>query len=383
METDQVSNEVSNGQFVHRGRKFTLFRLKPGGDYFIKIQKNGVRKQRSLKSPFLVEARKTAKSLVDQVLLGDSDWSPPAPPTTNLHKIFQKYRAVASKHGLAERTVEQNISEFRKVIGRQSNLKTYKLTELTGKTIRDFFDREMQKINVSNEVVRQQKLRSIRSTLRQARSIFKTDWVKRYEDAGFTIPNLTEFIKEKVAKPQDTAHTQVEDGVFESIEAAAKQLKQTDPELYICHLLAKSTLRRGEIQRAEWKWVIQLNGQPTFRLNANQKGKRPTDIPIDVEIYSELVDWQNQGKDLQYILPANGWYKERCGYTCKEYDKWLRECGLSTGHTFHEVRARSLHNIRESYGMEVAQRIGRHTDPITTERHYTGFKKYPTNFKVV
>jgi len=378
----EVSIEASIGQFVHRGRQYTLFRLKPGGDYFIKIQKGGVRKQRSLKTPLLVDAKKAAKKLIDSVLFSKSDWSPPPSPTTTLHRVFQKYRFIGSSHGLAPRTVDQNISEVRKVVGRSENPKSFSLSQLTGRTIRDFFDRELMKVDVVDEVARQKKLRSIRSSLRQARSVFKEDWLNRYKDAGLDVPDLTSFLKEKVDRPQDVPHQQVEDGVFGNIEKAAEKLKDTQPELHICHLLAKSTLRRGEIQRAEWDWIIHLGGQPVFRLNANQKGKRPTDIPIDPDIYRELCDWRKQNKDAQYILPPNGWFKERCGYTCKKYDKWLRATGLKTEHTFHEVRAWSLHQIRETYGMETAQRIGRHRDARTTETHYTGLKKLPVNFKI-
>ena len=376
-----MSNEVSNGQFSHRGRQYKLFRLKPNGDYYIKIQKDGVRKQRSLKTPMLPDARKAAKELIDEILLSKTGWSPAIPATT-LHRVFQKYRHIGSAHGLSPRTVEQNISEVRKVVGREIDPKTVSLSLLTGRTVRDFFDREFAKIDVGDEVARQKKLRSIRSSLRQARSVFKEDGVKRYRDAGMEIPDLSEFRKEKVARPQDAPHLQVEDGVFENIETAAGKLPQSRAHIRICHLLAKTTLRRGEVQRAEWKWIVQLDGQPVFRLNANQKGKRPTDIPIDPDIYRELCEWQKEGHDFQYVLPPNGWYKERCGYTCKEYDRWLRECGLNTEHTFHEVRAWSLHKIRERYGMEVAQRIGRHTNPATTQNHYTGLKNIPRDFKL-
>ena len=169
-----------------------MFRLKPNGDYYIKIQKDGVRKQRSLKTPMLPDARKAAKELIDEILLSKTGWSPAIPATT-LHRVFQKYRHIGSAHGLSSRTVEQNISEVRKVVGREIDPKTVSLSLLTGRTVRDFFDREFAKIDVGDEVARQKKLRSIRSSLRQARSVFKEDWVKRYRDAGMEIPDLSDF----------------------------------------------------------------------------------------------------------------------------------------------------------------------------------------------
>lgn len=376
-----VSNESSIGQFNHRGRQYKLFQLKAGGDYFIKIQRGGVRKQRSLKTHVLVDAKKKAKTLVDNVLLGTSSWTP-AKPATNLYRIFQKYRNLASTHGLKDRSVEQNISELRKIVGRKIDPKTVSLVALNDRTIRDFFDRELASIDVRDEELRQQKLRSIRSTLKQARSVFKDAWVKRYRDAGFEVPDMSDFLKEKVEKPLDTPHVQAEDGVFEKIEAAAESIKESRPEIWVAHQLAKSTLRRGEIQRAEWTWIVHVDGQPTFRLNANQKGKRPTDIPIDPKIYKNLCEWRKKSEDDQFILPPNGWYKERCGYTCKDYDQWLRSVGLQTKKTFHEVRAWALHLIREEFGLEVAQRVGRHRDSHTTEFNYTGEKKWPVKFKI-
>jgi hypothetical protein len=41
----------------------------------------------------------------------------------------------------------------------------------------------------------------------------------------------------------------------------------------------------------------------------------------------------------------------------KELDKWLRDKGgLKTDKTFHELRAYTLHTIREKYGQEGAAR---------------------------
>lgn len=374
----EVSKKVST--LIHRGKKYSLFQLRPGGDYFIKLQKAGVRKQRSLKTPFVNDAQKSAKTLIDTVLYsGKSEWEAPPPPTTTLWRIFQRYRAIGSAQGLAVRTVEQNISEMRKVVGRANDPKKITLETLTDKTIRDFFDREMGGIDVRDERVRQKKLRSIRSSLRQARAIFKDEWCKRYEDHGMAIPDIQGYLKEKVEKPTDSPHQQVEDGVFEKIEKAAETLKQTRPEIHIAYLLAKATLRRKELQQAMWSWIVHLNGQPYFRINENQKGKRCTDIPIDQEIYKELCEWRKTQTG-EFILPEHGWESERCGYLCKEFDAWIREAGLLTDHTMHEVRARSLHLIREKYGLEVARRVGRHTESSTTENHYTGEKKLPSGF---
>jgi len=65
----------------------------------------------------------------------------------------------------------------------------------------------------------------------------------------------------------------------------------------------------------------------------------------------------------------------------KELDKWLREKGgLKTDHTFHELRAHTLHTVRDKYGLEVAARVARHSDSSITAQAYTGEKKIPANF---
>ena len=310
---------------------------------------------------------------------GRSDWETPAPPTTTLWRVFQRYRAVATAAGLSVRTVEQNISEMKKIVGREENPKTIILSDLNDKYIRDFFDREMQTIDVSDEHLRQRKLRSIRSTLSQARSIFKEDWIKRYSDHDMEIPDLKQFLKEKVERPKESRHQQVEDGVFENIEKKLETIVDSDPAIYIIYLLAKATLRRGEIQSAKWDWIVQLKGQPHFRMDENQKGKRRTDIPICQNIYKKLCEWRIK-HDGEFIVPENGWATERCGYSCKEFDSWIRKAGLKTPHTLHEVRARSIYLVREKYGLEVATSFGRHTDSEVTETHYAGEKKLPSNF---
>ena len=67
----------------------------------------------------------------------------------------------------------------------------------------------------------------------------------------------------------------------------------------------------------------------------------------------------------------------------KDLDKWLRnEGGLKTDHTFHELRAHTLHTIREKYGQEVAAAVGRHSEGGVTVRHYTGKKQIPADFNL-
>jgi integrase len=217
--------------------------------------------------------------------------------------------------------------------------------------------------------------------LKQAKSVFKRAFHSRYEDAGIYLGNIEGFLLEQAETPATVDKEPLEDSVVEALDAKVEALSEVRPDFHAAYLLAKSTLRRGEIQRAKWDWVQMKKGHPHIVMSADQKGKKPTAIPLDPKIYAALQRWYRLTDDKEHILPENGWTGERCGYFMKELDKWLRnEGGLKTDKTFHELRAHTLHTIREKYGLEVAAAVGRHSEAGITAKHYTGKKQIPANF---
>ena len=365
-------------KFLYKARPYTLYRNVLGGPFYVKVQRQGFRKQTSLHTTDPERAVMMALNVIDYLLTGISDEQLQEPSHASLDLVTRTYRVIALRHGLQERTVDGNISE---IIGRRKSLKSFPVSRLTGKLVREFIDFELDLIAGQGEDARQTKLRSIQSVLKQAKSIFKKAFHSRYEDAGIYLGNIEGFLLERAETPVSVDKEPLEDEVVEVLDAKVEAVRDTRPDFHAAYLLAKSTLRRAEIQRAKWDWIQMKKGEPHIVMSADQKGKKPTAIPLDPKIYAALQQWFKLTDDKEYILPEDGWTGERCGYFMKELDKWLRnEGGLTTDHTLHELRAHSLHTIREKYGLEVAATVGRHSDAGITARHYTGKKKIPANF---
>jgi integrase len=369
-------------RFMFRGRHYTLFRPRLGGSYYIKIQRQGFRKTTSLHTDDPERAVAMAINVVDYFLTGVDPEALKEPSHATADLVTRSYRIIALRHGLKEVTIDGNISSLKKIIGRRQSLRSYPISRLTGKLVREFIDFELDLIAGQGEEARQRKLRSIRSVLKQAKSIFKKSFHSRYEDAGIYLGNIEGFMLEQGETPATKTKVPLEDEVMEVLDAKVEALSEVRPDFHAAYLLAKSTLRRGEIQRAKWDWIQMKKGQPHIVMSADdQKGKKATSIPLDPSIYATLQQWYKLTKDKEYILPEDGWAGERCGYFMKELDKWLREKGgLKTDHTFHELRAHTLHTVREKYGLEVAARVARHSDSSITAQAYTGEKKIPANF---
>jgi integrase len=375
--------EKGKMRFMYRGRHYTLFRPRLGGSYYIKIQRLGFRKTTSLHTDDPDRAVAMAINVIDYFLTGIDPEALKEPSHATADLVTRSYRVIALRHGLKERTINGNIGALKKIIGRRTSLRNYPISRLTGKLVREFIDFELDIIVGQGEEARQGKLRSVRSVLKQAKSIFKKSFHSRYEDAGIYLGNIEGFMLEQGETPAVVTKVPLEDEVVEALDAKVAQLKEVRPDFHAAYLLAKSTLRRSEIQRAKWDWLQMKKGQPHIVMSADQKGKKATSIPLDPSIYAALRQWYKLTEDKEYILPENGWEGERCGYFMKELDKWLRDKGgLKTDHTFHELRAHTLHTIREKYGLEVAARVGRHSNSSITAQCYTGEKQIPAGFNL-
>jgi len=368
---------------MFRGRHYSLFRPWLGGNYYIKIQRLGFRKTTSLHTDDPKRAVAMAIGVIDYFLSGIDPEALKEPSHATADLVTRSYRVIALRHGLKEVTIGGNISSLKKIIGRRKSLRSFPISRLTGKLVREFIDFELDLIAGQGEEARQRKLRSIQGVLKQAKSIFKKSFHSRYEDAGIHLGNIEGFMLERGETPVLVTKVPLEDEVVEVLDAKMEKLGEVRPDRYAAYLLAKSTLRRGEIQRAKWDWIQMKKGHPHIVMSADQKGKKATSIPLDPTIYAALQQWYKLTEDKEYILPEDGWEGERCGYFMKELDKWLRDKGgLKTDHTFHELRAHTLHTIREKYGLEVAARVGRHSDSSITAQCYAGEKKIPVGFNL-
>jgi len=344
-------------RFKYKGRAYTLFKPRLGSNFYIKIQRQGYRKTTSLHTVDPVRAVTMAVGVIGFMLTGIDPEALKEPSHATADLVTRSYRVIALRHGLKERTVNGNIAALKKIIGRRKSLKNFPISRLTGKLVREFIDFELGLVVRQGKHARQRKLRSIQSVLKQAKSIFKKSFRSQYEDAGIYLGNLNDFMLEQAETPVVVDKKPLEDEFVKALDAKVEQLKEVRPDFYAAYLLAKSTLRRSEIQQAKWDWIQMMKGQPHIVMSAGQNGKTPTAIPLDPKIYAALQRWYKLTEDKEYILPEDGWAGERCGYFMKELDKWLRDKGgLKTDHTFHELRAYTLHTIREKYGQGGAAR---------------------------
>ena len=327
-------------RFTHRGRHYSLYQQKIAGPYYVKIQRNGLRKQTSTKTNEPENAVRIAVDLIDQFLYDAPRQMSTAPPSfAKLGTLTKAYYNIGLKHGLKEKTLRDNIVALKRIVGKRSGFPATPVSHLCGEVVRDFYDAEMGKVQGQSEDARQRVLRGIKQALSKARSIFKTEHLLRYDDIGLYVGDIQPFLTESVEAPLVNEHKPVDTKVIEGLEAKLKANKEARPEFWAAYLLAKATLRRGEIDRAKWDWIEQKGSQdPVIKISADQKGKGPTTTPIDPEVFAELQWWWKITDDKEYIIPANGYPSARAGKTLMELDNWFRQNGLDTKHTFHELR---------------------------------------------
>jgi len=236
---------------------------------------------------------------------------------------------------------------------------------------------------------------SCNSTIRQARSLFAPKVVKFLP--LLRLPDPAPFAKVEFYDRQHTKYVSKIDAPA-IVEAAHTQLSKTDPQAFLCFLLAIGAgLRRGEIDSLCWHQIdfkkCQIEVATTEVASVKTDDSRG-EIEIDEQTATLLQGHRAllKAKDKDYVIAAEGgegkrkWGQHyRADIPFKNLITWLRSYQHNEKKPLQKVQ-KPLHELRKELGALITQEHGiyaasralRHSNVGTTAAYYADKKARTT-----
>lgn len=367
-------------RFTHQARSYTLFKRSPdsAAPWYVHFQRAGVRHKRCLETADDAQAIERAVALIDRTR--SERWVamelfPKTKSNTSLQTVLDVYRQVAT---ISPRTVKTNILSllkiFERVTGQRRDPSKILLTEIDRALATKFQDAMVQLYTTgisdgpAHREARERALRSSRSTICQARSIFSRkgdqDLIDRYADHALTLPPcidqfMTCKLRGRIAK---TDYHVPPDQVIQQTFIEIEKLKK-DRSVYLGFWLAVGAgLRRKEIRFCDWSHIRDCDGQLWVDGGIGKDG-RPIRVPIQERAAQAIRPLR---KDSDWVVPG------RSDRWCRRLCRWMRAQGWETDKLLHELRAYCGSRIYQESPL-AAMRFLRHKSIAVTERHYVRY----------
>jgi len=234
----------------------------------------------------------------------------------------------------------------------------------------------------SNPAARASAIRTSNSYLRCARSLFSPRLV-RFVSEKLELPEPLPFSGIKIERPRAPKY-QGKIDVPLLITAARNELRELNPDAYICLLLAIGAgLRKGEIDSLRWQ-QIDFDRQ-VVRLEVSEHGDLKTEesadeIEVDEALTSELRAHMPRAKGPFVIASAqpaklrSDGQHYRCQSTFAILYEWLHGKGIADKKPLHVLRKEFGSIINQRHGLYAASAALRHRNISTTAGHYVGHK---------
>jgi integrase len=213
--------------------------------------------------------------------------------------------------------------------------------------------------------------RSVRSDLRQARSLFKPDLLPVYE--SLNLPDLSGFTGAYVCQDPLAYREEHTPGEIAIMQSGAELASIGRPELFNAWALGYyCALRASEIAALRWSWFKragdnwEIEIRKRIQEHFDPKGYSGW-VPVHASVYRRLVEvdeWR------PYLLPGND-RGARSRIVVRDLAAWMRSKGWSRRHCSHELRAYRGNVWRHTYGDEVMRDWLRHSSVRVGLRHYT------------
>jgi integrase len=287
--------------------------------------------------------------------------------------LYWKHSAVAKR--TARNNALSILKILEKVKGYPVRPENVPLTEITPSLVTDYqaviaesYEKTAPKDTSAQREAKERALRSTRSTITQARSLFsrrgELDMIAIYEANGIEIPeSVYKFTSCKVrGQTTKSDYSAPPDSVAQnSLEEI--ELMRRDAPVYLAFWLAVgSGLRRNEIHHCRWEYIVEVEGTPRV-IGGLGKDGRVINVPIQTRAFTAIVSFRKK----------DGWViEERSGTWAKRLSKWLRGQGWRTRLTIHELRA-YVGSLIYSKDPVAAMRFLRHKNIRTTETSYVRY----------
>jgi integrase len=371
-----LENQSSNTGFEHRGRAYAVF--KRGEKYYIHFQYKGRRYLKTLDTNLVGVAKTRAKVFIESVMNGL--WNPVKPeiPESKIYTFGEIAEVYMETATVMPKTAKENVQALYlvlKALG-QENPAAVKLNYLSGKKVAVYQAamvsryRDRAETEEDRRDAKVRALRSSRSQLRQGRSLFCERQRSIYEDRGIDIPEcLLEFCRARMEGRNDKReYLAPEDGVIEKIFVEVETLFDRDRTSFIAFWFAVGAgLRRGEIGRMRWEWIIDRDGQPWVSGGVGKKGEK-VEVPIQDRAWAALSRVRQESGLVLGTASKNLVWARNINY-------WLRLNGMvNTEKVLHELRA-YVGSLIYMQNPVAAMKFMRHGNLATTERFYCRYGK--------
>jgi integrase len=364
------------------GRKRKLYRIKPGGAFYVRFQLRGKDIERSTGLATEAAAKDKAKQIVEAEISGDMDKSRELKMRSDACSLRQVCDVYLDKFG-RNRTSRGNIGALEKLVrlGCGRSLEDARTTMLTAKLIRDFEAAEEKRIarERGGALDRASELRvrtSIGSVVRQARSIFARKYLHWYEN--LSLPNLDQFKTQGVRAPKRRGDPRpLDEAAVAALFENSKQLAVDDPSCYVAFILfALLGMRNSEIRFARKNWLRRTENGGAILDIVN----RPEDnffckgyerhLPVSPEIVDLLDRYYKSSPDGEFLVPA-GTKTEREAIVMDRHRIWAGQFIKGYTKVSYELRryAGSM-VLKKSGSLVAAKKFLGHANVATTEKWY-------------
>ena len=221
---------------------------------------------------------------------------------------------------------------------------------------------------------------SVNSLIRQAKCLFSPKITRHLE---LELPDPLPFHGIEF-EPRPSLKYRSRFDVRKVIQAAVKELSETQPELFKIFLLAVMVgLRRKEIDLLEWEsflWdasVIRIEETKYFHPKSQDS---VGDVPVDAEAMEIFRGYRARSKG-PFVIESGTRPESHIAYEYYRCDKhfeklttWLRKKGVHADKPLHTLRKEYGSQICARHGIHAASRALRHSDIRVTNEYYADSK---------
>jgi len=369
------------------GRRRKLIRRKPSGPFHVRFQHRGKDILRSLGTTVEGVAKEKARMIIEATINEDAHTSRALKVRSDYSTLRDIANIYIEKFGTdarRRRTAGNNVGALEKIVRVSSGLtlENARSSILTGELVRKFETAEQRRIlrDKRGYVDQQSELRvrtSISSWLKQARSIFKKTHMNWFDE--LVLPELTSFREQGVTLPDRPRPRPLDEGVIDSINAAAPMLARENPRCYIAHLLfSRLGMRNVEQKAARWSWIVRdlIHGGGKlgviYRPEEGFKPKKKTErwIPVAPSVLSKIDEYWSKSSDGDFLVPAKH-KTERANIIDDQHSAWCGQWIKDRSKVSYELRRYAGSLVYGKTGkIEHVQQFLGHADLKTTMEWY-------------
>lgn len=300
-----------------------------------------------------------------------------------LLKMWKQYgKSGQSRKGvLQDSTVRQAHNAFLEVCKIGAGMtEESSLEELTPAAVRKWHS---EKLNEETAVSGQRRLASLYAKWVQAKSVIGKRAVTYYSDNQLEVNDWARSLRDlSLPKGKVPAYDLPPDQLIEKTEKAGRELRETDPNLWVIYALGINCgLRAAEIAAMHKSWVVQHRGvmligllerkpwDPESDERIAREGWKPKGsermVPIHEDMWKAICELS---KGLETVLPGS--YNRRYQMIVRDFSNWMKNLGWDTRKKSHELRKLFGSRIYTEIDPASAREYLGHDSLDTTTKYY-------------